>query len=161
MLWSDAKHAYLKGEASLRSLGGRLGVSERTVFRRAKREQWTALKARVQEKAQNLVEETALATAACIGAEMASNALGEAAKAAETANGFRVAVGASLGGIAARLEQLATLGDGVSPTELRSLASTVRDLWATGSEFHGFLAAGHQPQVSIQVLAALPDRDGW
>lgn len=156
MSWTDAKHAYLRGEMSLRALGPKLGVCERTVFRRAKREKWTALKARVQEKAQNLVEESALATAAMLGSDMAANALGEASKAAQTANGFKVSMVSSLGNLAARLDQLAT--EGASAMELRTMASALRDVWATGSEVHGLVENAKEPMVSIQVLAMLPDR---
>lgn len=155
--WNDAKASYLRGEKSLRSLGGELGVSERTVFRRAKREGWTALKSRVQEKAQNLVEEAALATAACLGSEMATNALHEAARAAQTATGFKVAMTSSLGRLAARLDHLAI--EGASPMELRTMASTLRDLWQTGAECHGIAGQTAQPAVQIQVLAAMPDKD--
>jgi hypothetical protein len=154
--WNDAKSAYLRGEVSLRSLGERLGVCERTVFRRAKREKWTELKNRVQEKAQNLVEESSLATAAMLGADMAANALKGAAKAAQTANGFKVSMVSSLGNLAARLDQLAA--EGASPMELRTMASALRDVWATGAEVHGFAENTKEPVVSVQVLAMLPDR---
>ena len=145
--WNEAKAKYLRGSASLRQLAGFLGVSERTVFRRAKAEEWFANRQQIRAEASNVVRETALTTARVLGAELAE----------QTAEGFRSRTGQTVAILANRLDELAAKSQ--SAAELKTIAATLRDTWAVGSQLHGLDDGRPHVLLSVGVMSMLPDAD--
>ena len=146
MTWEEAKDEYFRGDVSLRCLSRQLGVSERTIFRRSKAEHWFEKREQLIQKANQTLEEAAISRAKELGIEMAE----------QTAEHFKARVSKTVGMLAHRLDALAAAED-ASPAQLRGIASTLRDIWAVGSEVHHLAFAERPPAINIALLSALPD----
>ncbi len=143
--WNAAKEIYYRTGIPLRQIAKQIGCSERTIFRHAKQGRWFEKRQQISMEAENVVRCQAIESARLIGAELAER----------TAEGFRSRTSQTIALLANRLDAMAL--DGGSANEIKSIASSLRDVWTVGKELHG-LGDNRDAAVNINILAQLTDR---
>jgi hypothetical protein len=143
--WNAARETYYRTGMPLRQIAKQIGCSERTIFRHAKQGRWFEKRQQISTEAENVVRCQAIESARLLGAELAER----------TAEGFRSKTSQTIALLANRLDAMAL--DGGSANEIKSIASSLRDVWTVGKELHG-LGDNRDAAVNINILAQLTDR---